>query len=176
MGHKLSLAILLMSLTAGTAADAVEFEAQTACGLGGNPFGDQMRLGLFCTERLRLLPVTPVALEFSAYLPYGVGAGLTFDLFRSQHLRVHFGDLGVFLPFAPELRIAHPEVPRVWDLTVGAGVEWLVTENGPILQLDWRAFLPDPTTVPFYYGGFSERFYLDALKGGQIWLGVAWRF
>lgn len=177
MGQIKAIAVLAILAGAFTTAHAAKPEFQVGGGIGGGfPGDDTHRMGLFLTGRFRLLPEVPVALEVSAYLPYGVGAGLVLDVYRGHGLRIHLPDLGVFIPFDPSLRIMHPEVPRGWDGTVGAGVEWREPKSGIVLTLDWRAYLPDPTTVPFYYGGFAKKFYVDGLIGGQLWFGFAHRF
>ena len=165
-------ALIILSATA----HAAKPELQIGGGLGGGLGRDTHRIGILCFGRFRLLPEVPVAVEVSAYLPFGAGAGLVLDVYRNEYLRVHFLDLGVFVPFDASLRVMHPEVRRGWDFTVGAGIEWFDRANGIAITLDWRAFLPDPTTVPFHYGGFAKKFYIDALIGGQLWVGFARRF
>ncbi len=128
--------------------------------------------GVFLAARVRYLPTTPFALEFNLYAPYGFGLAFILDVYRSERLRIHAFDLGFFedLPF---WKVNHSEVQRFFDLTVGCGVEWKVYGRH-IVALDYRAFLPDPTKVPFNYGNYSLVFYRDAFAGGQIWLGYVW--
>jgi len=169
----LALIILLALGAALTAPEAMAAESgldrRTVVAIGGGYPVSGVSGGLFLAARLRYLPSTPFALEVNLYAPYGFGLGWLLDVYRSDRLRIHAFDLGVFenMPWA---KVSHSEVDRFFDVTLGCGVEWNVTGRH-ILSLDWRAFLPDPTKVPFRYGNYSVPFYLDALAGGQIWLG-----
>ncbi len=125
--------------------------------------------GVLLAARLRYLPNTPFALEFNLYAPYGFGLAFLLDVYRNDRVRIHAFDLG-FFENIPWLRVNNPQVDRFFDLTLGAGIEWNVYGRH-IVSLDWRAFLPDPTKVPFRYGNYTVPIYRDAIAGGQIWLG-----
>jgi hypothetical protein len=132
--------------------------------------------GLPAMFRLRLLNFgVPLALETSFYCPYGVGANLLLDIFQRGGLRVHALDLGLFVPFAQPERLVRMEVDRSIDVTIGAGMEYGF-KRGWVLAVDYRFFFPNPTTVPFRYGGFSLDIYRDTAKGGHLWVTFGRRF
>jgi len=125
--------------------------------------------GVFLAARLRYLPKIPFALEINLYAPYGFGIAFPLDVYRGERLRIHAFDLGVFEDL-PWLKVSHSEVDRFFDVTIGCGIEWNVFGDH-VFSLDWRAFLADPSKVPFRYGNYAVPLYKDALAGGQIWLG-----
>ena len=167
-------AIAMLCAGIPAVAHAGEFESLTGLEFGAGYFGeDPHRGGVLLTERFRYLPEIPLTLEINSYLPYGLGASLLLDVYRGQNLRLH-GNLGVFKPFSADLNISRTDISRSCDMTVGAGLEWRDDKSGMSILFDWRAYLPNPTDVPLRYGNFSGQIYVDALKGGQIWLGIGW--
>lgn|GEM_PF-2808894 len=175
-GHgAMKTSTLLVVLGLGTAwtapAAAYEnsslFDKRAVAAAGGSYAA--MNGGAFLAARVRYIPNVPFALEANLYAPYGLGLGLLLDVYRGEELRVHAFDLGVFgnLPWA---KVNHPKIDRLFDLTIGCGIEWKISGRH-IISVDWRAFLADPTSVPLYYGNYALSIYKDALIGGQLWLG-----
>jgi len=166
-------ALFLLAVLAATSAAAPAIAAESgferrvvlAAG-GGYPATSG---GVFLAARLRYLPKVPFALELNLYAPYGFGIAFPLDVYRGDRLRVHAFDLGVFenMPWA---KVSHSEVDRFFDVTIGCGVEWNVYGKH-VVSVDWRAFLADPTKVPFNYGNYALKLYKEALIGGQLWLG-----
>lgn len=155
--------------------------AQFVAAVGGGVPG----VTAFWSARFGWLNRTPVALEFSVFAGYPVGAGvnpsLVFYFFHNDYLRLHM-NLGVAISAEP---FTSPEVRRAWDMTIGTGVELDLPPDILIqplkglpfmLSLEYRAFLPNPTTVWLRYGDFARAIYRDALLGGQLWLGVGFHF
>ncbi len=114
---------------------------------------------------------TPLTLEINAVIPCGFGVNLLFDVFRSDRLRVHLLDLGVFWnAFKP---VSVQRLHRQFDLTAGLGVDVRVWRTLSV-SADWRVFLPNPMTTLPDYADFALPMYREALKGGQLWIGAAY--
>lgn len=155
--------------------------AQFVSALGGGVPGATA----FWSARFGWLNRTPIALEFSAFAGYPVGGGVNpsvvFYFFHNDWLRFHV-NLGIAISAEP---FTSPEVPRAWDMSIGTGVELDLPPDILIpplkglpltLTLEYRAFLPNPTTIGLLYGDFARAIYRDALLGGQLWLGVGFHF
>ncbi|MFA4906453.1 MAG: hypothetical protein WC645_08130, partial [Candidatus Margulisiibacteriota bacterium] len=113
-----------------------------------------------------------LALELSSNLDHGYGATILIDTVRVWRLRFHL-DLGVFYPAWDQMSV--PEVPRKYDIVIGAGVEVLLYKKTLAAIFNWRAYLPDPRLIG-YYGDFYIPIYKQALKEGAWWLGLGVRF
>jgi hypothetical protein len=128
--------------------------------------------------RTRFLRYAPLGLEAGAIVGYPVIAGCGFSgllyLVSVKSFRLHV-NMGATVFAKP---LTSPEVSRAYDLTIGTGVELdLPLWKLPLTAtLDYRAFLPDPTKVPLYFGDFAAAIYREAFFGGAIWLGLAYRF
>lgn len=116
---------------------------------------------------------TPFAFEQTIIIPHGTMSTLLIDTWRGDRWRVHL-DLGMFIPIAGH-HVSAMDVDRSWDLVLGFGAEVLVYKRLAV-TVDWRIFLPDPTSIPQVYGDFVRPIYQDAQRGGQLWLGTNWVF
>jgi hypothetical protein len=110
-----------------------------------------------------------VGLEASFVAPYGVGANLLFYVYNGPRISVHIIDPGVFYSWGSE--ISAPSMPREFDISAGLGAEvhinsWLA------VTLDWRVFLPDPFHIIPAYADYGLRSFGEAVKGGELWLGI----
>ncbi|MEA3248894.1 MAG: hypothetical protein U9Q03_00880 [Patescibacteria group bacterium] len=150
--------------------EAIDLMCVTAIG-GGYPG----RGGLLLTARLRRTPELAVGLEVGFYAPWGVGANLLIDVYRTERLRVHLFDPGVFYAWNPQLRIVRPDVERDFDITLGLGVEWQFSDRW-WLTVDHRFFFANPVRVIGYYGDFARRIYTESAMGVQTWIGVGYSF
>lgn len=173
-------ALVLLLASGSNAADASKddghgFVVAPMVATGGGFTGSGT---LLVGVRTRFLRYAPLGLEAGAIVGYPVIVGCGFSgllyLVSVKTFRLHV-NMGATV-FAKHL--TSPEVPRAYDLTIGTGVEWdLPLRNLPLTAtLDYRAFLPDPTKVPLYFGDFAAAIYREALFGGAIWLGLAYRF
>lgn len=111
-----------------------------------------------------------IGLETSIVFPYGFGANFLMYVYNGPRVGVHILDPGIFYSWG-EKEISAPEMPRAFDITAGAGVEvhindWLA------VTVDWRVFLPNPFRVMPDYADYGLRAFGEALKGGQLWLGI----
>lgn len=109
-------------------------------------------------------------LEVGFIMPYGFGTNLLIYVYRDNRIALHIFDPGIFWSVGPE--ISAPYLPRAFDITVGAGIEIRINEFLSIIA-DWRVFFPDPFRVVPDYADFGIRAYLDAVKGGELWVGVS---
>jgi hypothetical protein len=123
--------------------------------------------------RLRFPRYTPFGLELNVVPGYGAGANLITDALRVGCFRWHLLDIGLFRNFWKPVSVSR--VNRQWDVTFGTGLEARLWHRA-YLTLDWRVFMPNPYRVLTDYGDFSRLVYIEALKGGQAWLGVAWSY
>ncbi len=129
------------------------------------------------TERLavqlRLQQYTPLVLEVSAVIPYGLGFNVLTDIVQTDRVRVHLFDLGVF--WNAYMPVSVQRIKRDFDITLGAGVDVRVKDRWS-LSLDYRLFLPNPITTLPEYADFALPVYGEALRGGQLWLsaGYSW--
>ncbi len=173
------LAALILSVPddsfAQAEGDTPEAEAIDLLLVGAVGGGYPNRGGLLMVARLRRIPETPLGLEFGFYAPWGVGANLLLDVYRSDRVRVHLLDPGVFYSWDQELRIVRPDVERAVDITFGLGVEWQFADRW-WLTVDCRMFLPEPTKTIGWYGDFARRIYANAAAGVQTWVGVGYSF
>ena len=112
-----------------------------------------------------------LGLELSANLDHGIGAVVFVDTIRVWRLRFHL-DFGVFYPALEQMSV--PDVPRKYDLVIGAGVEVALYKKRLTAFLTWRAYLPD-LRLAGYYGDFFVPIYKQALKEGAWWFGLGWR-
>ncbi len=129
------------------------------------------------TERLavqlRLRQYTPLVLEVSAVIPYGLGLNVLTDVVQTDRVRVHLFDLGVF--WNAYMPVSVQRIRRDFDITLGAGVD-IRLKDAWSLSLDYRLFLPNPITTLPVYADFAMPIYGEALRGGQLWLsaGYCW--
>jgi len=152
------------------------FEFMGLAGLGIAPgAADHGKIGYPLMFRLRRLPEIPFGFQVSLLLPNGAGANIFIDAYRGERLRLHILDLGVFVPFSRDLRTVRPDIDRAFDLTAGLGLEYNFLLGGT-LAVDWSVQLPNPLAIPFYYGGYATRIYLDSLIGSQLWISCGWKF
>jgi len=121
-------------------------------------------------QRLRFPAYTSVGLEAGIVLPSGVGASAFLDVFRTKNLRVPIIDIGIFKPLTFPASVTR--IPRSWDATFGVGGEFRIGYASWV-TVNWRVFLPDPNMLFRYYGDFARPVVEEALKGGQLWVGVA---
>ncbi|MFH1047596.1 MAG: hypothetical protein V1738_04805 [Patescibacteria group bacterium] len=131
--------------------------------------------GMLLVGRLRRLPETPLGLEFGFYAPWGVGANLLIDVYRTERWRVHLLDPGVFYVWEPRLNIVRTDVRRAVDITFGAGVEWQFAPQWWV-TLDCRMYFPEPIRTIGWYGDFARRIYAASAAGVQTWLGIGYSF
>jgi opacity protein-like surface antigen len=121
--------------------------------------------------QMRLQQYTPLALEISAVIPYGIGANLLTDVIQTDRVRVHLFDIGIF--WNAYMPVSVSRIKRDFDLTLGAGIDVRVKDSWS-LSLDYRMFLPNPVTVLPAYADFALPIYTEALRGGQLWLSVGY--
>ena len=170
--RQLTILALILLIPLGAAAGKWGFEptpfvAFDAKAVVGQPQGNDILVGARFRHNRSLL-----ALEFSANLDHGVGAMILLDTIRVWRLRVHL-DLGIFYPAWEQMSV--PEVPRSYDIVIGAGVEVAFYKKRLAVILNWRAYLPDPRLIG-YYGDFYIPIYKRVLKEAPWWLGLGWRF
>lgn len=120
--------------------------------------------------RFRLPKYTPLVLEIDVVFPHGVGANLGIDILRTERVRVHIGDVGLFGNLTTPVSVAR--LKRKLDMVAGAGVEIKVNKSFSV-TLDWRMFLPPFADTLLRYGDFARPMYEEALKGGQVWIGFS---
>ncbi len=156
-----------------------KFETQTLLG-GGGPVGliganlyepgTTLPLSVRLAQRFRFPLNSPLGLELNFVVPIGLGVNVLCDVYRSDRVRVHLGDPGVHWNMVQPVSVGR--VGRTWDLTLGGGLDVRLTDR-LWLTLDWRAYLPDPTSVIGRYGDWARPIYKEAALGGQLWLGIA---
>lgn len=155
-----------------------KLELQTMFAMGGpiGLMGDRLSdistqtFTAMAAARLRSPKYSIVGIEANYVYLSGFGATMLFDVWRSDRIRVHVLDLGIFWNGTRPVSVMR--LPRAYDVTLGAGVElrfgrWSMT-------FDWRANLPDPYGTLSTYGGFSRQWYAEAVKGGQVCGGVSY--
>ena len=157
-------------------------------GLGGAPFSaisgrqpnQTMPFTFYHALRLRFPKWTPLALEVNTVYAgaFGLGLNILCDVFRSERVRVHLGDPGVFFNLYQSVTARNWD--RTIDLTAGLGVEIRPVLTGPRqnlrLTFDARWFVPNPFTTHEKLGSFAIPLYEDAAKGVQLWIGIARTF
>lgn len=83
--------------------------------------------------------------QIFSQLQYGLGAQLLTYVYRGDRLKVHVGDPGVLFPlFGNYLTVR--DVPRDWDLIVGAGAQYRLLCNLDLIA-DLRVDIPDPVKL-----------------------------
>lgn len=170
--------------TRSAAADRYDFhrgfELQVGGSLGGSIIevvdpsesSTSKRFALNAVARIRH-PRTPFGFEQTLILPHGTMSAMLLDAWRADRWRAHL-DLGAFIPIGGR-HMSAISVERSWDVVLGLGAEALVYKRLSV-TVDWRVFLPDPTTIPQRYGDFVRPVYKEAQRGGQLWLGANWVF
>ncbi len=120
--------------------------------------------------RLRRPGNTPLGLELAVHVPHGASMTVLIDLVRVKNLGSAHLAVGIFRPIMDQ-HLSVEKIDRSGDLVLGWGLEARVYKSceGTV---DWRVFLADPTTVPRMYGDFVRPIYDEAMKGGQVWLGI----
>lgn len=124
--------------------------------------------------RLRLPRLTARSVEAYAVWPHGVGLTLKNDDLHLGPLWLHLLDVGVF--YASRSPITVQRVERKWDATVGMSAELDLPMN-LTASADLRLFAPlDLIGVLTRHGDASRLIGEEILKGGQLWLGVSYRW
>ena len=111
----------------------------------------------------------PLGLEATVMVPTQAGISLLADLLIIKDFRWSI-NAGILSANRNPMSVSRVE--RKWDLTAGTEFSYRIHEKVRI-TLDWRTFLPNPSEVWTNYATFSEPIFEEALKGGQIWLGIA---
>lgn len=174
----LSMALFFSPSTAQAGLDPFQIRAVAG---GGGPVGligydDYWRpttsvFTLRLAGQLRLPEYTPLALEVSAVIPNGFGLNLLTDVFKTEWVRIHLFDIGIFWnAFQP---VSVQRYKRDLDLTFGAGIDVHI-KGAWSVSADWRMFLPNPITVLPKYADFAVPIYIEAARGGQLWLSAAY--
>lgn len=135
-----------------------------------NPEHSTHYLSVFAAGRLRAPNYSSLGLELNAVVPFGLGMNIFIDALTINRVRVHIIDFGVFMNLISPVSVA--DVNRLFDITMGAGAEIQIYDRTR-LTVDWRMFFPWPWDIIPRYGDFSRPFYDEALKGGQLWLGMS---
>jgi len=163
-------------------ADVGPFQIRALGGIGG-PVGligydgywrpSTAPLTLRLAGQLRLKEYTPLVLEISAVIPYGLGVNILTDIIQTDRVRVHLFDLGFF--WNAYMPVSVQRIKRSVDITLGAGVDVRIKDSWSV-SLDYRLFLPDPISTLPAYADFALPIYAEALRGGQLWLsaGYCW--
>lgn len=170
-----AVAVSLPATVCAEESEVTEVEAvdiMVVTGIGGGYPG---RAGLLTVGRLRRIPEIPLGLEVGFYSPWGVGANLLLDIYRSENLRIHLLDLGFFYAWHPEMRIVRADVERKLDITLGLGIEWQFS-NRWWLTVDMRMYFPNPVRIIGWYGDFARRIYARSAEGVQTWIGIGYSF
>jgi hypothetical protein len=141
---------------------------------GGNYGGPHFFQGIWSSLRLRYLRHIPFALEAGVLFPEGAVFSLMTDVWRDRLWRIHFPDFGVLYLIGEPKGFVRPDVRRRWDFVLGSGAEWQFHPRW-WLTFDCRFYLPDPTEVPFRYGGFTLPVYQDSAKSVQFLIGLGRR-
>ncbi len=145
-------------------------------GMGADTQG---RGAFLAALRVQNLQITPILLEAFMIAPYGVGVDLQVMGLTLPRFRLRFFDLGIF--WGKEA--TNDWVPHSWSIMLGGGLEYDITfcirgrqVSGWAFTFDYRAFLPDPSTVLPRYGDFGKEIYLSSLREGQwiFGLSVTW--
>lgn len=141
----------------------------------GAAVGKNLRPSAFASLRLSDSH-TPLAAEAFAFVPWGVGAAMSIDAWRSERLTVKLFDLGIFFPILGKVSV--PETNRNYDLVLGTGLIWRPGHNynGHDLRLilNWRIFFPDPHLIASY-GDFIRPIYNRAFRESFLMMGLAWK-
>lgn len=124
----------------------------------------------FLAQRFRLPRYTTIGLELNMTLPHTFGAGLLLEAVHTRHFRLHLPELGVV--WYPGEPMSVSRIHREYDVYLGLGFD-LRFWKGPRLAVEWRAFLPEPVGTITKMADFARPVYEEALKGGQLWIGVA---
>jgi hypothetical protein len=123
--------------------------------------------------RFRLPHVSPRAVEVFDVPGYGTGVDLQNEDLHFGRVHLHLLDVGVFHDSAP---ITVARVARTWDLMVGTGARIDVGRHVS-LTADWRMFVPlDMWSVLSQYGDSTRLIASEAIRGGQLWGGVSYRW
>jgi hypothetical protein len=126
-------------------------------------------------QRLSSPGYSGLTLEISAVLPCGAGANLLFDAYHTDAFRLHILDPGIFYntndTALKRSAVSVDRLSRRWDMTFGLGAG-LQIKSKVWLTADWRVFIPDPVLLS-RLGALSRPYIDEALKGGNLWLGMA---
>jgi hypothetical protein len=180
------------ALTGSHAASAQDkvpraFETQTLVGSGG-PVGLSIMptqepptskpFTFHIAQRFRSPGYSGLGMELSVVLPCGAGANILFDAYHTERFRLHLLDPGVFYntnnSAMNHSQVSVDRLARRWDMTFGLGADILVREDdGVWLTGDVRVFMPDPILLSDSFGGLARPYVDEALKGGNLWLGLA---
>lgn len=168
----------LMLLPVSARAEKPAFETSTVIAVGG-PVGllfldtmqkttTQPSVGYFA-QRVRFPRYSMVGVEANVFLPSGAGASLLLEVIQTDSFRLHLapgvhGNVGQ--------PVSGQRFARSWDLTLGVGAE-IALRDGLNLTVDYRAFVPDPFMMSQKLGYFARPFWDEALKGGQLCLGLS---
>lgn len=110
-------------------------------------------------------------LELSFIPPWGFGLNLLVDVWKSDRLRIHLLDPGIFLTTYKPLSVNR--FSRVYDITFGGGIEVRIGKK-IWLGLNWRAYMPDPAKAVTELGEFVRPIVNEVLQGGMTWLEVSY--
>jgi hypothetical protein len=142
--------------------------------LGGPVNETTARLTAVAFVRLRLPRLTGRSIEAYGVWPHGVGLTLKNDDLHLGRLWLHLLDVGVF--YASRSPITLQRVERTWDATVGMSAE-LDLPRRLTATADVRLFAPlDIIGVLTRHGDASRLIGEEIAKGGQLWLGVSYRW
>jgi hypothetical protein len=122
--------------------------------------------------RIRSPKHSIVGIELYELVPNGFGAATIIDVWRSEHLRVHLLDLGIFANLGKPVSVQRHQ--RSYDITLGGGIE--LRFESLSFTFDYRMFLPDLYDTLGNYGGFSKPWYTEAAKGGVLLWGISKSF
>lgn len=178
--HIAVIAAILFSAGISRAEDRPVFETETLIGYGAplglaiSPMSDVIPTTETLTVRLgqafRIPRWAPLGLEIDLVLPTQIDASLLLDAIRIGRFRLTV-NLGISRHAGDPISVQRVE--RKYDITAGAQASVLIFSKVRF-TLDYRAFIPDPWYVCEYYGTFARPVLNEAVKGGQVWLGIAY--
>lgn len=126
----------------------------------------------------------PLGLEATLLVPYGFEVAAPLYLFSSERFKFHviLPFMGIEFPFSDfQISVDWLAKGRPWNLVVGGGFEILVSRNlfgnkkrwsRMSLNLDWRAFVPNPFRVTNDFMDYGAVIYRRSAVEGFVWTGL----
>jgi hypothetical protein len=151
---------------------------------GGTNFENSLNLNL--GVKLRALKYCPFELELMAIIPYGFSIAAPVYIFKSERLKFYFilPFMGVYFPISQRLSIGWMK-KNAADLMSGGGIETRFNAKNQVnkklfnhftINVDWRAFIPNPFYLKDNFGDYGNKIFWQSLKEGEIWVGIIfWR-
>lgn len=140
----------------------------------------QNSLNLNFGIKMRELKYCPFELELGFAMPYGATIAAPIAVFKNQFLKFHFilPFLGMHLPLGQKISVKTLKEDMIY-LMSGAGIELLPNQTNALknmffshwtINIDWRAFIPNPVYLTKTFGDYGNKIFKQALKESELWI------